>query len=198
MASGWGLFFCLFGISCANDGDCLTELRKKNEALQSAFAKGDSSAVLRLQEGTSDLVECVKSNVELPEVQKGEATRLQERIEETADQLQCKCYATRLKAVHKDIMSQENMDDETWKSLYARWGEVVSSTDMGLSALTKKCHPDDFSDITTMKAEVQTQHGYMLSKDAMDAVQEGMNKLISTSKGIWKGIEESLEENKEE
>ena len=181
-------------ISCNSGEQCMKELTTLRKELRQSFAQGDSSRTTELALEIHKLADCVTADQSVPDAWRSDALSIKKEGEEALQHIHCRCYKNRLDAEFSVIATSEEVELVIWEGMYARWNEVMSTTTLSAGAMTTRCDAEDLSDIANMKAEIEMENGYYVTKDAIDTFEESIDDIISTSKGIWNAIEEAFEE----
>ena len=189
-----GILISVLFCACNNGERCVEKMKASSQSLTVAFEKGDSAKVTKEALTTIDHANCVQLAEGMPVAWLNDASRIKEEAERTLLHIHCRCYNLRLKRVYDEIQAAGVEDATLWKSHYEHWQRWNSTTSMKTGDLVSACANTDLTSITSMRVEMESRNGYFITKDAIEVGQEAVESIISTAKGMWQAIEESLEE----
>ena len=189
-----GILICAIACSCNSGERCMEKLKESSRSMKVAFQQGDSAQVTKDALDVIQHAECLLTSEGMPVAWQTQASRAKEEAEKDLLHIHCRLYAFRLKGAFDKVQAANVEDSKLWQPYYEDWQQWNATTTMALGDLVSECANKDFTSITSMRAEIESQNGYFLTKDAIGTAQEATENFISTAKGMWKAIEESLED----
>jgi hypothetical protein len=189
-----GFLICAIVCSCNSGERCMEKMKESTRSMKMAFEQGDSAQLTQDALDVIHYAECVKTNEGMPVAWQTQSNRAKEEAEKDLLHIHCKCYALRLKDAFDKVKAANLEDSQLWQPHYEEWQRRNATTTMTLGDLVSECASEDLTSITSMRAEIESQNAYFLTKDAIGTAQEATENFISTAKGVWKAIEESLDD----